>query len=184
MSALAPADVAPRGRAILKRVPHPEIDRVKIAKINPSWIICGEVGRHGRLGWYLAQATRVQKAAMSPKSDWSRTGLADLHRQGFMKAAFARPKKPKAPPSPATGCDLCQDWHQPGKHRYVVWSVTGDVPLGDGKPFVDLKSAKQAAETRARSMSLDQAVSIGYNPTHPKFKIAARFEGGSGERLA
>ncbi len=121
---------------------------------------------------------------MSPKSDWSRTGLADLHRQGFMKSAFATPKKPKAPPKPTAGCELCRDWHQPGKHRYVVWAVTGDVPLGEGKPFVDLKSAKQAAEIRAGSTGTDQAVSLGYDPGHPKFKIVARFQGSTFARNA
>jgi hypothetical protein len=109
------------------------------------------------------------------KSDWARTGLTDLHRQGFMKAAFATPKKPKAPPKPAVGCDLCQDWHQPGKHRYVVWAVTGDIPLGDGRPMVDLKSAKHAAEARAAATGINQVVSLGYDPTHPKFKIVARY---------
>jgi hypothetical protein len=115
------------------------------------------------------------------KSDWAKTGLADLHRQGFMKSAFAAPKKPKAPPKPTVGCDLCQDWHEQGKHRYVVWAVTGDVPLGNGETFVDLKSAKHAAEFRAASTGIDQAVSLGREPTHPKFKIVMRYEGGSGE---
>ncbi len=117
-------------------------------------------------------------------NDWSGTGLADLHRQGFMKAAFKTPKKPKAPPKPSAGCELCQDWHEPGKHRYVVWAVTGDVPLAEGKPFVDLKSAKQAAEIRAGSMGIDQAVSLGYDPEHPKFKIVARYEGSTMARNA
>lgn len=101
-----------------------------------------------------------------------------------MKSAFAEPKKPKKPPEPAAGCELCQDWHQPGKHRYVVWSVTGDVPLAEGKPFVDLKSAKQAAEIRAGSTGIDQAVSLGYDPEHPKFKIVTRYEGSTLARNA
>ena len=111
------------------------------------------------------------------KSNWARDGLADLHRQGFMRAAFAAPKKPKAKPLPPAGCNLCQDWHEPGKHRYVVWAVTGDTPLSDGKPFVDLKSAKHAAEMRAGTTGIDQAVSLGYDPTNSKFKIVKRYEG-------
>jgi len=117
------------------------------------------------------------------KTDWARTGLADLHRQGFMKAAFATPKQPKATPKPSAGCDLCQDWHEPGKHRYVVWAVSGDVPLSDGKPFTDLKQARHAAESRAISARLDQAISRGREPDHPAFKIVGRYEAVSGELL-
>lgn len=102
-------------------------------------------------------------------------------RQGFMKP-LKRGKAPRVP-KPSAGCELCQDWHEQGKHRYVVWSVTGDEPLGDGKPFADLKAAQKAAETRAVTLRSDQAISRGRNPTHPGFKIVGRYRSGSGARI-
>lgn len=109
--------------------------------------------------------------------------LADLHRQGFMRSAFADPKKPKAPPQPAAACALCMDWHRPGKHFYTVWAVKGDMPLSDGsRAFEDPKSAGRAAESRAISTRIDQAVSRGRDPEQKLFKIVARYEAGSGQR--
>lgn len=109
--------------------------------------------------------------------------LADLHRQGFMRSAFADKRKPKAPPKPAEGCPLCMDWHTPGKHFYTVWAVSGDMPLSDGsRAFEDQKSAERAAESRAISTRVDQAVSRGRDPQHRLFKIVARYEAGSGQK--
>ena len=42
--------------------------------------------------------------------------LADLHRQGFMKRAFANPKKKVRIKGPTVACDACLNWHEKGKH--------------------------------------------------------------------
>ena len=49
---------------------------------------------------------------------WRVAGLADLHRQGFMRPMPQRRKKKESPPWVA--CERCQDWHRRGKHTRPV----------------------------------------------------------------
>lgn len=118
---------------------------------------------------------------MTERSDWSKRGLADLHRQGFMKPRTVRVKRE---PLPREGCALCMDWHEKGKHRRVVWAVDlSDKPIGEGRSFVDLKSASEFAQQQAIRSSSDQVVSVGYNVSDSGFKIVRRYRAGSGDKV-
>jgi len=49
---------------------------------------------------------------------WRVAGLADLHRQGFMRP-MPQPRNKKEP-HPWVACERCQDWHRQGKHTRPV----------------------------------------------------------------
>jgi hypothetical protein len=104
---------------------------------------------------------------------WEDIALADLMKQGWWRGEkVKRIKKVK----PTVACDLCLDWHQQGKHRYVVWDLGEDgVSRGDGKPKATLKEAVKLAIDRASRGPLDQVISLGRDPSRKGFKILQRY---------
>lgn len=49
----------------------------------------------------------------------------DLMKQGFMKPR-REPRKP-APKKPTVGCELCENWHEEGRHTRPIFKVVVEV---------------------------------------------------------
>lgn len=92
-----------------------------------------------------------------------------------------KPAKRALAATARVACPLCQDWHEEGKHRYVVWKVAHDgTPIGAGRPFATVGQAKQEAQHAAMASDYDHMVSRGYDALAKGFKLMVRYHARSG----
>ena len=96
----------------------------------------------------------------------------DLQKQGFMK--FKKPKK-DVKPKLSVSCSMCLNWHEEGKHNYVVWSKEYfPIPKAldsNKKIFSTLKEAKEYAKIASNKTGENQVVTLGFDSSVKGFKV-------------
>ena len=94
--------------------------------------------------------------------------LADLHRQGFMKRAFAskKPKKVRIK-GPTVECFACMNWHE--KNRHTKTLTAAEKRRAVQIPIADVAGVKGAIDLRPFAPTCDS--------TRPSARSASRRRG-------